>query len=343
MKFTNTQLGILNFYNYSQPGLFCLCGRILQSIKENTSQDEFLLLEWRNYVSEGILIEEIQKYHTTNRIIKDFKKNNEIVKESCSIFKNLILYDDKIVLDPSKDAIKFLLNEGLIVPVELRKFFKITSPMIRDIFGILLIEKSKIPKKIISIYDFNIEEILVTAIQYFDFKKLINCYNYCTKKKETETNYTCDGLKEAVYQYELGAIFRGWFPNEINVCVQAQHWKLDNYADIFLHSGDLKIIFELLAGERYGPINRSSSVLGHIERTYDYGNNLKAIPWIINFVTLKDVKNFDKIKYPGENNEDNKNNVNIVYIFNDKNFDNIKMKFTKINEETKIIDIKIKE
>jgi len=213
--------------------------------------------------------------------------------------------------------------------------------MIRQIFGILFIEKSRNPLEIINLNDFKIEKILESAIKCFDFEKLIKCFQYCSKKKEDELTYTCDGLKEAVYQYELGSIFRGWFPIDINVCVQATKQNLQKYADIFLYCDKFKIVLELLSSERFthqkNKFEADSSVLGHITRTILYGERFKAEPWIINFVTIKNIKDFDEIKYP--KNDD----INVVYIFHDKNFDNIIMKFKKKNEETKVIDIKKKK
>ncbi len=177
-----------NYYinnNISHPGLFCLCGRTIQNIIEKSKEEKFLLNEWEELISEGILIEEIKSYPTTKRILIDFNNDNDIVIKSLNLFKNLILYDEnEFKLDSSKEEIKFLSNEGLIISVgEIKKnIFKITSSIIRDTFGMLLIEKSKVPKETISLFDFKIENVLEKTIQYFDFKKLINCYKYCSKK-----------------------------------------------------------------------------------------------------------------------------------------------------------------
>ena len=280
----------------------------------------------------------------------DEKKINN-TKKSLEKFKNLILkYETNEIfkLDPSKEEIKFLLDEGLIISIdEIKKNkFKITSSMIKDIFGLLLIEKTSIPNQIINLNDFKIEEILIESIKCFNIKNLIECYNYCSKKNEDQQSYTCTGLKEAVYQFELSSVFRSWFPIDINISIQATISDLKKYPDIFLYCEDkFKIILELLSNERYGPDNRDSSVLGHIKRTINYGKKFNnAIPWIINFITLNNIINYDKIKYPGENNNDYNNDINIVYIFHDKNFNNIKMKFLKINDKNPtIIDIIKKE
>jgi hypothetical protein len=246
--------------------------------------------------------------------------------------------------------VKFLLNEGLVIPFGDIKnnYFKITSSMIIDLFGVLLIEKSKSPDVNINLNDFKVENILEITLKSFDVNKLTKYYDYSSKKNEDQTTVTCNGLKEAVYQDELTSIFKNWFSNEIYISVQASTADLKKFPDIFLFcENKFKIILELLSNERYTKTVHEkevdSSILGHIKRTFNYGKKFNAIPWIINFVTLQKIEYFDQIKYPGENNDDNNNNVNIVYIFHDKNFDNIKMKFTKIGEETKLIDIKIKE
>jgi hypothetical protein len=330
------------------PGLFCLCGRILQSIIDQTKQKEFSLKEWEKLISEGILIEEIKKYPTTKRIIYDFNKNKEIVKNARGIFKEkIILNEEYFYLDPSIDHVKFLLNEGLVIPYgDVYNYFKITSPMIKDLFGVLLIEKSNTPDVKINLNDFKFEKILEITLKNFNINQLTKYYEYCSKINEDQQTLTCNGLKESIYQYELTSIFRNWFSNEI--CVQASTESLKKFPDIFLFcKNKFKIILVLLSNERYTKTVHEkevdSSILGHIKRTFNYGKKFNAIPWIINFVTLQKIEYFDQIKYPGENNDDNNNNVNIVYIFHDKNFDNIKMKFTKIGEETKLIDIKIKE
>ncbi len=329
-----------------------MCGRVIQSIIEKTKQKNFSLNEWENLISEGELIDEIKSYPTTKRILTDFNKDNDIIKNSLSLFKEIILYEENdFKLDFSKPEIKFLSDEGLIISVgEIKENnFKITSPIIRDTFGMLLIKKSNVPNEIISLFDFKIENVIEKAIKYFDFKKLINCYEFCSKKNEDQKSYTCEGLNEATYQFELGSIFRNWFPIDINISVQATKKELRKYPDIFLScKKKFKIILELLSNERYSHIKNktehTSSVLGHIERTINYGNKFKADPWIINFVTLTNIKDYDEIKYPGEGNNDYNNDINIVYIFHDRKFDNIKMKFTKINDKkSNTIDIIKKE
>ncbi len=285
----------------------------------------------------------MQYYPTTQRIINNFiiNEDKKIIIDSINEFKILILDEsDTFKLNSSKKEIKLLSNEGLITPIgEIEKNnFRITSSFIKDIFGLILFKKS-IPTEKIDINNFNIEKIIEIAIKYFDFDYLINCYQFCFKdNKELETLVDI-GLKECVFQFELGSIFRNWFQNNINIYIQAKKdEKEKKYPDIFLYCSKFKIILELLSNERFGPDNRDSSVLGHIKRTINYFDLFKADnAWIINFVCIKDINYFDKLKYP----EENKYNVNIVYIIYDKYFKNIKMKFTKINEKTKSIDIKI--
>jgi hypothetical protein len=81
--------------------------------------------------------------------------------------------------------------------------------MIKDIFGLLLFP-SKIPNFHINLDDFKIEKILEESIKCFNLENLIKCYKFCSKKKKDDVDkaYCCEGLKEAVYQFELGIIIK---------------------------------------------------------------------------------------------------------------------------------------
>ena len=133
-----------------------------------------------------------------------------MIEKSKEIFNRHIFQDieTEFKLDRSLKETKFLSNEGLIIPTNIEQgIFKITSPIIRDTFGVLLLKKSKVPNQYIYPNDFNIIKILEESFKCFDFEKLKECYKYATKNVEDQKTYSGDlALNESVYQFELGSI-----------------------------------------------------------------------------------------------------------------------------------------
>lgn len=173
-----------------------------------------------------------------------------MIEKSKEIFNKMIFQDieTEFKLNRSLKEINFLSNEGLIIPINIEKgLFKITSPMIRDTFGILLFKKSNIPNQYIYPNNFNMIKILEKSFKCFDFEKLKECYIYATKKVENQKIYSGDvGLNESVYQFELDSILRSWLPFEFTIVVHAktkEEGKNVKYHDLLISCSNSHEIF----------------------------------------------------------------------------------------------------
>ena len=272
--------------------------------------------------------------------------DKEIIEEAIIIFNECIFQDIEEVfyLEINDDTTKFLSNEGLIISTNLEeKTFKITSPVIRDTFGVLLLKKSKVPNQYIYSNTFDVIHVLSESFKCFDFEKLKECYKYATKNIEAQKTYSRKiALNESVYQFELGSILRNWLPAEFTIIVHAktkESGKNVTYPDILISCSKFKIVLELLSNERYShkknEIEQKSSVLGHVQRTCDYAQFFEAEPWMLHFVALNSIKNLDKITFPDKNDK-----LNIFYLFHDHNFNSMTMKIQKKGEGSTTTNIK---
>ena len=66
--------------NNRQPGLFCLCGRVIQEFIVKNQLKKFTLNQWKILFSKGLIIKELQHYPTTKRMLSDFKIQSELVE-----------------------------------------------------------------------------------------------------------------------------------------------------------------------------------------------------------------------------------------------------------------------
>eukprot|EP01080_Neovahlkampfia_damariscottae_P006310 gene6310-10318_t len=331
-------------YTAGHPGLFCLCGRVIQEEVVEKKIIHFTLDHWKILFSEGLIIKELKHYPTTKRILSDFKIQSGVVEESKILFNSLIFNDieTEFELDSDDKITNFLSNEGLIIVTNLAKDkFKITSPIIRDTFGVLLLKKSTFPNQYIYPNTFDLIHVLSESFKCFDFEKLKKCYEFATKNVEDQKTYSGKiALNESVYQFELGSILRSWLPAEFTIVVHAktkESGKNVSYPDILISCSKFKIILELLSNERYSHLKKgkesSSSVLGHIERTREYAEFFKADPWVLHFVALNSIKDHDKITFPEKKkNINHLDQLNIVYLFHDHKFNSMIMKIQKKGE-----------
>jgi hypothetical protein len=113
--------GLFILINFRHPGLFCVCGRIIQDYIELNKLNHFTFNIWKELIGEGTIIFKLQNYPTTSRILSDFNisenlKRNDIdlkmIEKSKEIFNRHIFQDieTEFKLDRSLRETKFLSN-----------------------------------------------------------------------------------------------------------------------------------------------------------------------------------------------------------------------------------------
>lgn len=307
------------------PGIFCLFGKIIETIVETKKISKFTIDDWNLVYSEGKMIKSFEHFPITQKIITNFKEGNrnidpEFIKKSKEIFNMLISQNIEEFKLEMNEITTFLADEGLIIDIDNSKF-KITSPVFRDIFGILLLKKSNISNIFVHQNSFNFIKVLIESFKCFDKEKL---------KLNIENQKTYQGLNELVYQFELGAILTSILPYDISVIVHAKIKENENlkYPDLLIACEKFKINIELLANKE------SSKISSHIERTKVYGDKFKADPWIIHFIVVQSMKELKDIPFPDSSD------VNVIYLFHDYKFSSMKMKYKKKGyEKSEIISL----
>jgi len=325
-------------YTAGHPGLFCLCGRIIQDLVVGRKLKKFSLNDWKQIVSQGILLDRMTSYPTTTRILADFSKTTMSVIEQARLGFIHMIYNDldtTFKMDPSSPLTTFLADEGLIVVNDLdAKTFRITSSLMRDTFGLLLQKRTKLPVERVYQNTFDIFSVLQSALKCFDCGNLLESYKFATKTIESQKDICGNvGLKEAVYQFELGSILRAWLPFDINIIVQANIKDNDEskkYPDIILSCEKFKIVLELAANERVSHKAHGNelpaSIYGHIDRTKQYAKSFNAEPWLIHFVGLNSIEDSEKVAFPQTNL------VNIMLVVHDHKFTSMCVKTQKITD-----------
>jgi hypothetical protein len=307
---------IYQFTN-GHPGMFCLCARKLQDYVKENRLDRVSLDTWTILLIHGHIYRLLNSYATFSRLFVEFRKNPTLAKSANERFFRI--YSDDEFTQSLPDEEIFLLCDNGIVISDGKGGFRIGSPIMRNHFSNLLALLPQLPISLALPLDMHgnldIEQLLIGLLRNLPFQDLEKATTYAYKKNEIATfSKSKTVLKEAVFQQYVISTLHRWLPNAYltpeTSCESAE-------ADVFLQLNIFHLVIELLSNERYGPVDRRSSFLGHCKRARSYGVYLKCPFCVIHFIetdSLKPVIPTNRaIDLPSDDNI-------LVYFFHNRSF-----------------------
>lgn len=242
-------------YTAGQPGLFCLCGRIIQ---EALTSSSFSMSDWRALVLDGTLNKQVAFYPSIRRVLTDFQNTNgdPDFEKARALFSMLLLKGDPIdtwyALDyVTNPEVLLLCSEGLIFPVNIvQGHFKITSEIVRDIFFRIILQPNGIPQKNVYPEQFDLPDLVSSAVQCFDVNVLRECYKYAAKDVESPLKtFTGEkGLRESAYHFELVSVLHHWLTSAVDMQMIVHAKDYSKEISRYIHclqifQGDCRITF----------------------------------------------------------------------------------------------------
>jgi hypothetical protein len=322
---------IYQFTN-GHPGMFCLCARKLQDYVKEYRLDQVTLETWTIMLVHGHIYRLLNSYATFSRLFVEFRKNPILAKSANERFFRI--YSDDNYTQSLPDPEIFLLCDNGIVISDGKGGFRIGSPIMRNHFSNLLAVLPQLPISLALPLDSNgnldIEQLLIGLLRNLPFHELEKATTYAYKKNEMATfSKSKTVLKEAVLQQYVISTLQRWLPNAYltpeTSCESAE-------ADVFFQLNIFSLVIELLSNERFGPIDRRSSFLGHCKRAESYGVYLNCPYCVIHFIETSEKEPVaPEIDLPSDSNV-------LVYFFHNRTFKFVQLVIWR-KEGKKVIQI----